>query len=216
MQNITNILFDLDGTLTDPMLGITKSVQFALHSFGISEPSLEKLTPFIGPPLKDSFKSFYHFDDEQAEKALQKYREYFSEAGIFENKVYKGIPRLLQALKGAGKRLFLATSKPEVYAERILKHFSLDSFFDFTGGSLLDGRRVKKDEVIQYVLHEQKIPHDTAIMVGDRSFDIEGGHKAGIKTVGVLYGYGSYAELTQAKADYLAATVTELEKLLLS
>ena len=217
MQNLqtkTDILFDLDGTLTDPMVGITKSVQYALRFFGIQENSLEKLTPFIGPPLKGSFQRFYGFSEEQAEEALKKYREYFSEMGILENKVYEGIPALLENLKLAGKRVHLATSKPEIYATRILKHFDLMSYFDFVGGSLLDGGRVEKPEVIRYVLEEQGIEKEKAVMIGDRRFDIEGGRANGIFTVGVLYGYGSREELTEAGADVLAMTVSELQEIL--
>ncbi len=217
MQNLqtkTDILFDLDGTLTDPMVGITKSVQYALRFFGIQENSLEKLTPFIGPPLKGSFQKFYGFSEEQAEEALQKYREYFSEKGILENKVYEGIPALLEGLKQAGKRIYLATSKPEIYATRILKHFDLMPYFDFIGGSLLDGGRVEKPEVIRYVLEERGIKKEKAVMVGDRCFDIEGARSNGVLALGVLYGYGSQEELTGAGADFLAQTVSELQEIL--
>ena len=214
MQTKENILFDLDGTLTDPMLGITKSVQYALSSFGIEEPSLEKLTPFIGPPLKGSFQKFYGFSEEKAEAALAKYREYFSVTGMFENKVYDGIPALLKELKCRGRKVLLATSKPEIYAQQILEHFNLLSYFDFVGGSLLDGRRVEKPDVIRYVLEENHITGENAVMIGDRCFDITGGQCHGLATVGVLYGYGSRAELEEAGADCIAETVLELQQIL--
>ncbi len=214
MQEKANILFDLDGTLTDPMIGITKSVQYALRSFGIIEDSLEKLTPFIGPPLKGSFQKFYGFSDEKAEEALCKYREYFSVTGMFENKVYDGIPALLAKLKESGKKVFLATSKPEIYAKQILEHFSLSTYFDFVGGSLLSGERVEKPDVIQYVLEQNQLKKEESIMVGDRSFDIIGGHSKGLFSIGVLYGYGSRAELEDAGADQIAQTVDDLEKLI--
>ncbi len=215
MQKKRNILFDLDGTLTDPMLGITKSVRYALHAFDIHVESLESLTPFIGPPLKGSFQKFYDMSEEDAERALQKYREYFSKTGIFENQVYSGIPAMLSALKAEGFRLFLATSKPEIYANQILEHFNLSTYFDFVGGSLLSGERVEKTDVITYVLKENQIEKETAVMVGDRSFDVAAGRELGLTTIGVLYGYGDESELTEAGADILAASVAELTELLL-
>ncbi|MBR6728677.1 MAG: HAD hydrolase-like protein, partial [Clostridia bacterium] len=153
----TDILFDLDGTLTDPMMGITKSVRYALEHYGIKVKSLTELVGFIGPPLKGSFQSFYGFSDTQATEAVEKYREYFAETGIFENEIYPGIPELLEELKAQGRRLYLATSKPTVYAERILAHFHLDTYFDFVGGSLLSGERVEKQDVIRYTLAENNI-----------------------------------------------------------
>ncbi len=215
MQKITDILFDLDGTLTDPMEGITKSVRHALQHFGILVDSLEALTPFIGPPLKGSFQRFYGFSETDAEIALQKYREYFAQTGIFENQVYDGIPALLASLKANHKRLYLATSKPEVYANRILEHFCLEKYFDFVGGSLLSGERVEKADVIEYVLAENQIERENAVMVGDRCFDIVAGHNAKLTTVGVLYGYGDEKELTDAGADHLVQSVPELRELLL-
>lgn len=216
MWRKTDILFDLDGTLTDPMLGITKSVQYALRSFGILENSLEKLTPFIGPPLTDSFREFYGFSESQAQEALQQYRVYFSKTGIFENRVYEGIPALLTALKAQNRRVYLATSKPTIYAKRILEHFHLNDYVDFTGGSELSGERVEKHDVIEYVLKENGIQRENVVMVGDRKFDIEGARAAGICAIGVLYGYGSRKELTDAGADQLAETVPALSKLLLT
>lgn len=214
MQTKRNILFDLDGTLTDPMLGITKSVRHALAHFGISVSSLKELTPFIGPPLKGSFEKFYGFSEDEAELALQKYREYFSVTGMFENEVYEGIPALLSRLKKQNKRLFVATSKPEIYAKKILDHFRLSEFFTFVGGSLLSGERVEKTDVIHYVLSENSIDKNDAVMVGDRCVDITAAKLAGLASVGVLYGYGGHQELTEAHADVLAETVEELKNIL--
>lgn len=208
-----NILFDLDGTLTDPMIGITKSVRYALSHFGIEVPSLEELTPFIGPPLKGSFQKFYGFSEKDAETALAKYREYFSKTGLFENQVYEGIPSLLKELKSQGAVLYLATSKPTIYATQILEHFNLLAYFDFIGGSELSGERVEKADVIDYVLTENNLSRDSAIMVGDRCFDVVAGTEAGLATIGVLYGYGDIEELKDA--TYLAETVEDLKKLLL-
>jgi len=209
------ILFDLDGTLTDPMLGITKSVRYALQHFGIAVESLETLTPFIGPPLAGSFREFYGFSEAQSLEALEKYREYFGTIGLFENEVYAGIVDLLAALKNHGKQIYLATSKPTVYATKILEHFGLAQYVDFIGGSKLSGERVEKAEVIQYVLDTQGIDKKDAVMVGDRKFDIEGGRHVGIGTIGVLYGYGSEAEMKEANADILVSTVAELKTTLL-
>ncbi len=214
MQKKTDILFDLDGTLTDPMLGITKSVRYALSNFGIEVATLEELTPFIGPPLKGSFQKFYGFSEEDAETALAKYREYFSKTGLFENQVYEGIPALLKSLKAQGKHLYVATSKPTVFATQILEHFHLAEFFDFIGGSELSGERVEKSDVIAYVLKEKKICKDSAVMVGDRCFDVTAGKEAGLVTIGVLYGYGDKEELKDA--TFIAETVEELRNVLLA
>lgn len=148
------LLFDLDGTLTDPMVGITKSVQYALRHYGIIEEDLTKLIPFIGPPLRDSFQKYYGFSKEQAGEGVLVYREYFSEKGIFENKEIPGIREMLEVLSAQGKKLYVATSKPEVYARKILEHFSLDHFFNFIGGADFEETRVNKAAVIRYVLEE--------------------------------------------------------------
>lgn len=206
------IFFDLDGTLTDPMLGITSSVQYALSKFGISVRYLKELIPFIGPPLKESFQRFYGFSDEQAEKAVAYYREYFSPKGIYENEIYAGIPQLLEDLTNAGFELAVATSKPGVYAERILKHFGIDAYFSLVAGSELDGTRVQKAEVIQYALDMFGITGKEVVMIGDREHDIKGAAACGVTSVGVLYGYGSRQELTEAGADHIVATVKELRE----
>lgn len=208
------ILFDLDGTLTDPMMGITKSVRYALNYYGIEVNDLNDLLPFIGPPLRDSFKEFYGFDDAKANEAVIKYREYFSTEGIFDNKVYDGIPQCLQALKDAGKVLLVATSKPEKFAKQIIEHFNLDKYFDFIGGSEFNGRE-KKGDVIKYVLKENQINASDAIMIGDRKHDIIGAHENNLPCVGVLYGYGSLEELNDNKADYIVETVASLTDKLL-
>lgn len=146
------ILFDLDGTLTDPKQGITGCVQYALHRMGIEEPDTDKLTPFIGPPLLDSFHEFYGFSEAQGRQATAYYRERFTETGIFENEVYPGIEKMLADLKASGKKLAVASSKPGVFVERILEHFGLQSYFDVVVGSELDGTRTKKEEVVEEAL----------------------------------------------------------------
>lgn len=213
------LLFDLDGTLTDPKLGITTCVQYALKAFGIEEPDLDKLTPFIGPPLKDSFMDFYGMDEAQAEEAVEKYRERFRDIGIFENKVYDGIPAMLRLLQSKGMHMAVASSKPTVFVERILEHFRLDKYFEVVVGSELDGSRVNKDEIVQEALnrlfHYKPIQREQVYMIGDRKFDVEGAKAHRIESVAVAYGYGSMEELKEAKADYIVRTVEELQKFLL-
>lgn len=205
------LLFDLDGTLTDPMVGITSSVQYALEKFGIHVRYLKELIPFIGPPLAESFQKFYGFSKEDAEKAIQYYREYYAPKGIFENEVYEGIPEMFAHLTEAGFTLLVATSKPTVFARKVLKHFGMEDYFSFVGGSELDGSRTKKAEVISYILKTCGIEAKEAIMIGDRRHDIEGGKACGLESVGVLYGYGTEQELTEAGADHIIRTVAELE-----
>lgn len=211
------ILFDLDGTLTDPRPGITKSVQYALGKMGIVEEDLEKLTIFIGPPLAASFKEFYGMSDEEANEALLHYRERFSAVGLYENAVYEGIKELLERLRGQGKTMFVATSKPTIFSIKILEHFNLIHFFKAVIGSELDGTRVEKSEVIEFVL-SQIADHDRSkiIMVGDRKYDIVGAQENGINVIGVSYGYGSDEELINAKPNYIVSTVSELRELLLN
>lgn len=194
-------LFDLDGTLTDPKIGITKSVAYALNSFGIQVSDLDELTKFIGPPLRDSFRKYYDFSDIEAEEAVAKYREYFSDKGIFENSLYDGIIEMLARLKVEGITMAIATSKPTVYAEKIAEHFGFREYFEAVIGSELDGTRSRKSEVISYALDavdpDRKM---SAVMIGDREHDIIGGRETGIDTIGVTWGYGSHIELEQAGA----------------
>lgn len=209
------ILFDLDGTLTDPMVGITKSVQYALRYYGIEETDLKKLCPFIGPPLKDSFMEYYGFSEEKAAEAIGVYREYFSETGLYENMEYSGIRDMLAGLKAAGKNLYVATSKPELFAKQILEYFRLTEYFDFIGGADMGETRVKKGDVIRYVLEENQITDlDQAVMVGDRKHDIIGAEENGLESIGVLYGYGSREELETAGTDWIVDTVEALGRLL--
>ena len=213
------LLFDLDGTLTDPKVGITTCVQYALDSMGIHEPDLDKLEPFIGPPLKDSFMQFYGMSEEQAEAAVAKYRERFKDVGLFENEIYKGIPKMLKTLKSKGLHLAVASSKPTVFVEKILKHFRIDGYFDARVGSELDGTRVNKDEVILEALRQlfggRNVDRERIYMIGDRKFDVEGARKMGIESVGVTYGYGDMEELMEAHADYIVRSVKELQEFLL-
>lgn len=210
------ILFDLDGTITDSGEGITKSVQYALKDFGIEVENIKELNKFIGPPLKDSFKRFYNFDDEKAELGLRKYREYYADKGIYENSLYDGIVEVLDKLKKSNKKIILATSKPEVYAKEILKYFKIDEYFTFVGGADFEETRVSKGDVIKYALKEAQVSDlSKTIMIGDREHDIIGAKENDIKSIGVLYGYGDVIELTQARADHIIKNVDELIDIIL-
>ena len=212
----STILFDLDGTLTDPGEGITNSVAYALERFGFSVPERECLYPFIGPPLRDSFMKYYGMDMAQADAATATYREYFSAKGWQENVVYDGIEGLLNKLHKAGKRLIVATSKPEVFAREILRYFNLTEYFYYAAGANLDGTLTDKAEVIAYALKEGGVTDkSTVVMIGDREHDIIGAKKNGVDSIGVLYGYGSREELETAGADCIVATVEELTETLL-
>lgn len=214
------ILFDLDGTLTDPKEGITKSVQYALADQGIIEEDLLKLEPFIGPPLLDSFMEFYQMNEEDAHKAIAKYRERFQKTGLYENEIYPGISQMLQSLQHDGRRLAVASSKPTVFVEKILRHFHIKQYFDVIVGSELDGTRSKKEEVVEEALKqlfEDKTPDpETVVMVGDRKFDVEGARAFSIPSIGVEYGYAGAGELQEAGATHIVKSVRELSNLLLN
>lgn len=213
------LLFDLDGTLTDPKEGICTCVQYALASFGIQEPDLDKLEPFIGPPLKESFMHFYDMNEEQAQAAVEKYRERFRDTGIFENRLYDGIPQMLRTLNSKGMFLAVASSKPTVFVERILEHFGIRSYFKVVVGSELDGTRTEKNEVVEEALRQlfgdAPVEKNKVYMIGDRRFDIEGAKAQGVDSVGVTYGYGGMEELREARADYIVRSVEELQRFLL-
>ena len=216
LKNYQIVLFDLDGTLTDPGVGITNSVAYALKKYGIEVADKTQLYPFIGPPLIDSFEKYYGFSEEEAKHAVTLYREYFREKGIFENEVYDGIAPMLEHLTDNGKTLIVATSKPEIFARQILEHFQLDGCFRYIAGANLDGTRSKKNEVIEYALEACDVTdRSSAVMIGDRDYDIIGAQKTGLDSVGVLYGYGNRAELERAQATYIVKTVADLEQLLL-
>ena len=209
------ILFDLDGTVTDPGIGITNSVMHALRKFGIIEEDRRELYKFIGPPLADSFQRFYQFSEEEAVLGIEYYREYYRDKGIFENVVYEGMEDLLTSLKETGAELILATSKPEEFAKRILEYFHLDGYFSFVAGATMDEKRVKKAEVITYALERNGIIDlSQVLMIGDREHDIIGAHETGVKAMGVLYGYGDRRELEKAGADYIAEDIGEIKKFL--
>ena len=211
------ILFDLDGTLTDPAEGITKAVEVALNHYGITVEDRSTLNKFIGPPLDESFPEFYGFNEEQVREATRVFREYFGRQGWAENIPYPGIDKLLGDLKAAGKKLIIATSKPEEFAVRIMNHFDLAQYMDVIAGASIDNQEgAKKANVIRKALQRAGVEDlSSVVMVGDRRHDVAGGHEVGLKVIGVLYGYGDRAEHEAAGADYIVEDIPSLEKLLL-
>lgn len=201
---MTAILFDLDGTLTDPREGITRSIAHALEAMGVASPPLEELTFAIGPPLRASLAGLLKTDSRDAvERALAFYRERFGETGLYENAVYEGMRETLTALQGSGATLFVATSKPQVYAERILRHFALDAHFLAVHGSELDGTRDDKRELLAHLLPQHGIAATDAVMIGDRGVDMIAARHHGVAALGAMWGYGTRAELEEAGAQRL-------------
>lgn len=207
------LLFDLDGTLTNPGLGITNSVMYALKKFDIHVEDRTELYKFIGPPLRDSFETFYGFSTEKSELAVQYYREYYKEQGLYENEVYNEIPELLTQLKVQGKSLIVATSKPEAFSVEILKHFKLYDYFDFVAGATMDTTRNTKSDIIKYAMESCNISEkSSAIMIGDREHDIIGAKENELDSIGVLFGYGSLDELQKTRATYIAEKPMDILK----
>ncbi len=212
-------LFDLDGTLTDSREGICKSVQYAFIKLGRTAPTLKELECFIGPPLKTSFREFYGIVGEEADRAVAFYRERYSDVGKYENVPYVGIADLLKSLREAGYILSVASSKPELYVEDILKHFDLYQYFHYVVGSDMEGKRGEKEDVIEEAFRRMGLSEEQrkaqAVMVGDRHFDINGAKFFGIESVGVTYGFAKDNELAEAGATYIVDTVAQLQELLL-
>lgn len=216
IERRAHLLFDLDGTLTDPREGILRSMQHALARLGAEVPSEAHLERYIGPPLRDTFRDLLPGRASEVERAVDLYREHFVPVGMFENRVYPGIPALLQALVDAGRRLHLCTSKPHPFARRILEHFRLDRFFASIHGSELDGTRNEKGELVAYLLRQEGLAPARCLMLGDRRFDVEAAAQCGIASVGVLWGYGSRSELQDAGARWLAESPEALAAWLLA
>ena len=207
------VLFDLDGTLTDPKQGITSCVQYALASIGIDEPDLDNLEDFIGPPLKEHFIERYHLDEDTALACVKKYRERYNPIGVYENEKYEGIDEALKTLKERGMKLAVASSKPTTLVNTVLEHFDLMKYFDVVAGSELDGTRTRKSDVIRYafeLLDEKGLSHDRPIMVGDRKHDVIGAREVGIPCMAVAYGYGSTEELSAEHPDFIAKNIQEI------
>ena len=209
---IKNILIDLDGTLTDPKVGITTSARYGLAKVGHSIAESENIDWIIGPPLKASLAKLLNVDvdDDLAEQALLGYRERFSVTGLFENHLFDDVTVTLQELKKQGYKLFLATAKPEIYARQILQHFELLQYFDYPYGSELTGERTNKGDLIGYILQQEKLDPMECLMVGDREHDIFGARRFGIETIAVEYGYGSQQELDEAQPKARIKNFAEL------
>ncbi|PIE35630.1 HAD family hydrolase [candidate division KSB3 bacterium] len=211
-----NILFDLDGTLLDPREGITKSIQYALKKLERPVPSIDELTWCIGPPLLENFKVLFKSDDDAlAQEAIALYRERFADIGIFENEIYEGIPDILETLQKQGYRLLIATSKPSVFATNIVEHFELAQYFHKVYGSRLNGELCHKTELLPYILEQEHLQKEQTIMIGDRKHDILGAKSCGLRSLGVIYGYGGRKELLEAGADFLAECPSEILDILL-
>jgi phosphoglycolate phosphatase len=206
-----NLLFDLDGTLTDPGIGITRCIQHALASLGRPVPPVEVLRRYIGPPLQGTFAELLETEEEaRVAEAVGLYRERFVSTGMFENSVYPEIPAGLESLQRAGHRMWVATSKPHVYAREIVRHFGLDGFFAGVYGSELSGVNAEKGALIREILVQETLPPGETCMIGDRSYDVSGARANGIGAVAVLWGYGSPEELRAAGPDRMVANMDEL------
>ena len=213
------ILFDLDGTLTDPREGISRSVQYALRHMGIEETDLTKLEPFIGPPLLESFTEYYDFSMEQAREAVEYYREYFSVTGVYQNRLFDGVPELLADLKSHGKVIATASSKPEPFVRLILEHFHVDAYFDHICGGSMDESRLSKEDVIEELLcSRMRLPKEEwkhVLMIGDRRHDVEGAAKFGIPCLGLSLGFAAEGELEQAGAVLVVDSMEEIRTFIL-
>ncbi|TRX73909.1 HAD family hydrolase [Pseudomonas mangiferae] len=206
------LLFDLDGTLTDPRLGITRSIQFALGRLGIDEPDLARLEHFIGPPLLQAFMQTYGFDEATAWQAVAHYRERFKVTGLYENAVYDGIAELLAWVEGQGRTLYIATSKPWVFAREIARHFDFARHFKVIYGSELDGTRTDKRDLIRHLLDEERLDPAQTLMIGDRKHDLIGAHHNGLHAAAVGYGYGSREELEAEAPEHFFPSVAALRQ----
>lgn len=215
-KKFKGVIFDIDGTLTDSGEGIIKSVKYALAAFGMEENDEKRLRSFIGPPLFDSFTNLYGVSRERANELIEKWRERFRVKGIYENKLYDGIEELLKDLKDAEILIGVASAKPEVFALDVLRYFNILKYFDAVAGTSLENEDLDKSVLIGRALKKMNISDKkTAVMVGDRCYDIDGAKKAGVPSIGVLYGYGSKNEIESSGADYIADSVQELRDILI-
>ena len=216
MKKYNIIAFDLDGTLTNPEKGLVKSFSYTFDKMGIPYNSADELKRFIGPPLYEEWQRCFGLTPEESAKALLFFREYYAEYGWWDNEIYPGVADMLKALKSGGKKIILATSKPEVFAKKILDLFEISCYFDFIGGASSDKTRDKKHEVLTYSLDAVgATDKDQCILVGDRVYDAEGAKICGIDSLGVLYGHGSYEEIESAGFTYVCNDVSDVTKLLL-
>lgn len=210
------VLFDLDGTVIDSKIGITKSVEYALKKFEIEVNDLKELEKFIGPPLKESFKLLYGFDEENSTLAIDYFREYFMDKGIFENVLYPNIKEMLTSLKNKKIHLALSTSKPTVFAKKILEHLDMEHLFEVVVGSNLDNTRTDKAEIIEETIRLLGVSDlSKVIMIGDRKHDLIGANKKSIDAMAVTYGYGGYEELKEHSPKYIVDSPLEIAKIIL-
>jgi phosphoglycolate phosphatase len=212
-----NLIFDLDGTLTDPADGITRCYQYALRSLGVRVPARSDLLKFIGPPMRQNFAAHLDAGDaELIERAVSLYRERFARVGLYENEVYPGVREMLASLRDASFRLFVATSKVAHYSVLVLEHFALTEFFDAIHGATPDGSLDDKSLLLARLLAEERLDPLESVMIGDREHDIHAAHRNGVRAIGIAYGYGSRAELTAAGADFICDSPAEVVALLLA
>ncbi len=215
MRHYRALLFDLDGTLTDPKVGITRSVQYALGKLGIAVEDPDCLTAYIGPPLREAFRTHHGLSEEESHRALSFYRESYERTGMMQNLAYPGVAELLRDLQRQGRRLFVATSKPRVYAQKILAGFGMERYFASIEGSEMDGTRSDKAELIRFVLGTHALEKASTVMIGDRMHDVAGAARNGVDSIAVGYGYGSRDELAAARPTHYAETLSDLAALLL-
>lgn len=217
MSQFTHILFDLDGTLTDPRVGIGNSLKYALHQMQIDGYSAEILERFVGPPLQDGFKNIFGLNERNTNLAVEHFRVYFGDRGLYENTPYSGIKELLEELHFSGKKLYLVTSKLEKYAKMIVEHFEFDKYLDDLIGAEYTGKQSGKGQLISEILLRNRIePSEKIVMIGDTKYDILGAKENEISTIAVIYGFGKEEDLKNTSADYLASSVDELAEILLN
>ena len=216
MKKYDIIAFDLDGTLSDPSRGLIASFVYAFKKMGVDYGEPESLKRFIGPPIYEEWQREFGFTPEESSRALLIFREYYQVYGWWDNEMYQGVPEMLSELKARGKKIVLATSKPEIFAKKILKLFDIAKYFDFIGGAATDKTRDKKHEVLEYSLRNLGVTDKSrAILVGDRIYDAEGASLCGIDSLGVLYGHGSSEEILSAGFTLVAKTVSDISKILI-
>lgn len=214
-EKISNVFFDLDGTLTNPKKGIVNSILYALEKLDIKENNISELDTFIGPPLRDSFIERYNLSGNLADKAVSLFREYFSTKGLYENEIYSGVPELLEFLFINDYKLYVATSKPTVFADKIIRHFKLERYFIEIIGSNLDNTRTDKTEIISHIVSAHHLQTRNSIMVGDRKYDIIGAKNNSMKSIAVTYGFGSMEELLLHQPDFIVGDCNELRTIFL-
>jgi phosphoglycolate phosphatase len=216
-MSFTHILFDLDGTLTNPRLGIGNSLKYALNQMQIDGYSDEILEQFVGPPLQDNFKNMFGMNERNTNLAVDHFRTYFGEKGLYENEPYAGIAELLEELNHSGKKLYVVTSKLEKYAKKIISHFGFDRYIDDLQGAEATGKHSGKGQLISQLMERcQILPSSSVVMVGDTHYDIIGARENKIHSIAVSYGFGTMETLYTCSPDYLVESVAELSELLLS